>query len=106
MRKVCTYPFDSYRTLEANLSSVLNANERTRSLLTVPFPETYTQSTFGLSLSSQQLVSRCAKLHSWISAVLGLYHLFPPAAQELLSNFLKIDEGDPSESENKVISNM
>lgn len=74
--------------------------------VSAPFPETYTQSSFGIKLSKEQLVSRCAKLHVWMGALLTSFHAYPKQTQELIQDFMGIEEDDPSEPENKIIMNM
>ena len=91
VRHTVAYPFDRYRQLESDLAAIGVGKDKASCSISVPFPETFTQSSFGISLSTPQLISRCTKLHSWMAAVLVSFHSFPRAAQTLVVGFLQLD---------------
>jgi hypothetical protein len=106
VKKIVSYPFEKYRQLEQTLAALGVGKDKTVCPLSVAFPDSYTQTSFGISLTAQQIIQRCVRLHSWLGAVLLMFHAFPKPAQSEVIELLQIDEDDPSEPINKVIVSM
>jgi hypothetical protein len=60
--------FDGYRQLQSKLIKCGLAN--LDDILKVPFPQTYSQSALGISLSREQVQQRCLSLNNWMGALL------------------------------------
>jgi hypothetical protein len=104
VKKIVSYPFEKYRALEQSLANLGVGKDKPVCPLSVTFPETHMSLGFGLS--SAQLITRCVRLHTWVCAVLSVFHLFPKQAQQEVIELLQIDVDDPSEPINRVIVNM
>jgi len=76
--------FSEFRALHSALEQELPALGINSSF----FPKTYSKSTFGISLTSDQLSRRVVVLNCWLSRVLVNSHSLLPTSQSLLHKFL------------------
>jgi hypothetical protein len=127
--------FDGYRQLRIQLEEEdiycldreKAAKDRTKAIiLGASFPKTYRRSSMGMSLTENEiktrfvlvtsvvlsllihisfLSSRTAELNFWMGRLLLQYHEFHKEAQELINEFLNLDDS-PAEPQNAFILSM
>lgn len=106
--------FDGYRALKTSLEEYevysmdkeKIAREKPSSILIAAyFPKTYTRSALGLGLGESEIRTRTAELNYWMGKLLQQYCELPSDAQDLVNQFLSIDDS-PAEQENVVLSQM
>jgi hypothetical protein len=70
------------------------------------FPRTHKRSAFGISLTEKEIMQRTAELNHWLGALLAKFPQFTSTVQELIQEFLQLDDDNPAEPQNKVILQM
>lgn len=107
--------FDQYRNLQQLLEKqrVISHDrieylQNNGEVVVIPssFPQTFTMSSFGLSLSEQQLINRMMDLNRWVGSLLSKYHLCSERAKDLINEFFELDADNPAEPQNAIILAM
>lgn len=94
--------FDQYRALYEGLNK-LNIGENKLINIEASFPPSFKTSMFGLGLTEEQLQERCYLLNKWMQSVFASYHLFPEDAQQLISEFLSLNDDNEVLEANKEL---
>jgi hypothetical protein len=107
--------FDGYRSLKVSLEEKdvfsLDREKQAKDkvgavLIAAFFPKTYARSSLGLGLGENEIRTRTAELNYWFGRLLVQYSELSPEAQEMVNEFLELDEENPAEPENVFILQM
>lgn len=108
-----TKAFDGYRALHKRLESFSIYCHDAKGIPTngaviieASFPRTFKRSSLGLGLSDSQLRTRTAELNRYMGALMTKYHLYPREAQEVINNFVLLDDDNPAEPHSKLLLSM
>jgi hypothetical protein len=107
--------FDGYRSLKVSLEEKdvfsLDREKQAKDkagavLIAAFFPKTYARSSLGLGLGENEIRTRTAELNYWFGRLLLQYSEMGLEAQEMVNEFLELDEENPAEPENVFILQM
>eukprot|EP01031_Cornospumella_fuschlensis_P027566 gene27566-33292_t len=101
--------FDAYRSLHDDLQKhgVYSMDKKDKGarvcVVEARFPRTYRRSSWGIKMTDAQLLQRQVLLNRYMGALLSKFQTYPREAQELIKDFLMLDEDNPAEPHNKII---
>lgn len=101
--------FDGYRTLHNALKECgvgVGNSDGTNIPISAKFPPTFSKSSLGISLTSEEVTTRSQMLHLWLGEVLQEFSVMPEKPQQIILGFFRFNNNDASNPENEIIKTM